>query len=268
MRMVPDDIVPAVSRENIVVEPLKGTFSPSKGKKRKRKAVIVDSEDETDELFDDDEKERELDHDESTQELHEDPTIINPFDENDINRGFGGDDIYHLLNDNVYEDSNRKNTESLMEDQDVKQQQVTPILDQELIKYRQEKIEKSKEIYKTNGHMDLDKILGTSTSEEIALLNDMYGEDEKPLPLLSFLFHQSLHTPIKTSTAGSSKDSQASNSEMESIQQYIPEQGLQIGNKISQLPNNVTFNTKPQHTSLLPTTKKIKPNFSNDFYND
>ncbi|KAG2385511.1 hypothetical protein C9374_003326 [Naegleria lovaniensis] len=280
MRMIPDDIIPTVSREHITVEPLKGTFSASKTTKRKRKEVIVDSDNESDsdsefQPFDDDDDElgtHSMDLDESKEDQDDAPTIVNPFDENNENHGFGGDDLYHLLNT----DNDPSIKELSLVDQPLDLQHVPLANDEEWIKYKQEKIEKSKDVYKTNGHMDLDKILGTSSMiNKTFLSNDNYGE-EKPLPLLSFLLRQST-VSVSSKTLGREESQASTGSEIESplyrVQQHLPDEGLLVGNDISLQTASTTTKPTKQHThratSLLPSTKKIKPNVStNDFYEE
>jgi len=177
MRMIPDDIIPQVTRENVVVEPLKGTFSPGK---RKRK-VVDDSEEEEEEDLD-------LDaiilEDEEEKEAVASPVVENVSIIDQEIQQIGGDDIYHFLVDNDI-------AMNMDKEETVRPTKVVPTEADftKLSSYKHEQNEKSKALFKTDGHIDLDKILyshkSTMKSQPIGALTNRTGSTMKPI--LSFL---------------------------------------------------------------------------------
>src|SRR3989338_8890621 len=149
MRMIPDEIIPTVVREKIIVTPV-----VEKGPKlKKRKRVVVSDDEDSDVDVLSDNEERGID-------------IEAPFNNNEmVDDGFielGGEEIHEPLVDYNFVDNQNNASSSTSIGVSKTTRSIEEQDSFDIGKYKVELKEKSKELYKTNGHMDLDKVLKLS----------------------------------------------------------------------------------------------------------
>ena len=171
MRMIPDEIIPTVVREKIIVTPV----SEKGPKLKKRKRVVVSDDEDSDVDVLSDNEERGID-------------IEAPFNNNEmVDDGFielGGEEIHEPLVDYNFVDNQNNASSSTSVGVSKTTRSIEEQDSFDIGKYKVELKEKSKELYKTNGHMDLDKVLKLSQKN---LAYDNESITIQSLPSLSFI---------------------------------------------------------------------------------
>ena len=168
--MVPNQIIPQVVREKIIVQ------SPKIQGLKLKKRRIIDSDDEDEEVVLSDKDEQEEEETQQIVNIEEEIEIV----EDDF-VPLGGEDIYEPIADYSAVDNTPDHYRTTSSSGMSNTKRYTETDNFDITKYRSEMKEKSKDAFKTNGHMDLDKILKLSINNEVSSTRRI-----KSLPSLIF----------------------------------------------------------------------------------